>query len=115
MCGVCGEKGHSIKTCLYNYRKLERVYVKSHNCSVCLTKGSKAFCKTECGHYFHITCIKEWLKDNTTCPMCRYQLRDHSEKDTVTRIIEALFENMDPNIVLRENIIELYFENEILI
>tara|TARA_Y100001972_G_scaffold82377_1_gene100268 strand:- start:302 stop:649 length:348 start_codon:yes stop_codon:yes gene_type:complete len=115
MCGVCGEKGHSQKTCLHNYSKLERVSSKNHECSICLTKGNKAFCKTECGHYFHITCIKEWLKDNTTCPMCRYQLTEHSEKDLVTRIIEALFENMDPNIVLRENVIELYFENEILI
>lgn len=115
MCAVCGEKGHSIKTCLYNYNKLERVDAKSHKCSVCLTKGSKVFCKTECGHYFHITCIKEWLKDNTTCPLCRYPLIDTPDKDLIRRLVENLLETLDTTILLRDNVLELYFENEILI
>jgi hypothetical protein len=115
MCGACGEKGHSVKTCLYNYKKLERVGVKSHECSVCLTKGGKAFCKTECGHYFHITCIKEWLKDNTTCPLCRHPLIDTPDKDLIRRLVENLLETLDTTILLRDNVLELYFENEILI
>ena len=115
MCGICGEKGHTAKTCLYNYSKLQRVKDNKHECCVCLSKGSKAFCKTQCDHYFHITCIKEWLKDNTTCPMCRFPLVDIPNNDLVSRIVDSLLENMDPSILLRDNVIELYFENEILI
>lgn len=25
----------------------------------------------ECNHYFHATCIDEWLRMNSTCPLCR--------------------------------------------
>ena len=28
-----------------------------------------------CGHTFHIECIEYWLKDNTTCPICRYDFK----------------------------------------
>lgn len=115
MCGVCGEKGHSVKTCLRDFKTMTRVPMKNHECSICLSKGNKALCKTECEHYFHITCIKEWLKDNSTCPICRRQIINHPEQDLLSRIVEAIFENMDPSIVLTENTIELYFENEILI
>tara|TARA_B100001093_G_C26774639_1_gene991759 strand:+ start:481 stop:1089 length:609 start_codon:yes stop_codon:yes gene_type:complete len=27
-----------------------------------------------CNHYFHIGCIDNWFKDNTTCPVCRHDL-----------------------------------------
>lgn len=25
----------------------------------------------QCGHHFHAACVGKWLKDHTTCPMCR--------------------------------------------
>jgi hypothetical protein len=28
---------------------------------------------TECGHLFHKTCIKEWIKEKPNCPVCRYE------------------------------------------
>jgi hypothetical protein len=30
-----------------------------------------------CNHSFHINCIDEWLAKNTTCPMCRRDLRSN--------------------------------------
>ena len=27
-----------------------------------------------CGHIFHPDCIKPWLKDHNTCPVCRKEL-----------------------------------------
>lgn len=27
-----------------------------------------------CGHVFHMDCIMKWLKDQNTCPFCRYKL-----------------------------------------
>lgn len=45
------------------------------NCSVCLEEldieNTKA---TACGHKFHKDCIKEWLMQSLTCPMCRTEL-----------------------------------------
>ena len=115
MCGVFGEKGHSRKTCLYDYKKLVRVSDKNHECSICLSKVNKPICKTECGHYFHITCIKEWLSKNNTCPLCREKIGDVSPSNVLMILIESLMENIDSNILLTENLVELYFENEILI
>lgn len=43
-------------------------------CSVCLSDYQpKEILKSipECNHYFHATCIDEWLKLNGTCPLCR--------------------------------------------
>jgi hypothetical protein len=40
-------------------------------CCICLIEQSSTFVKTKCNHIFHKECIDEWLKTNTTCPMCR--------------------------------------------
>ncbi|KAM7279691.1 hypothetical protein ACFE04_006825 [Oxalis oulophora] len=43
-------------------------------CPICLSEyQSKEILRTipECNHYFHSTCIDEWLRMNGTCPICR--------------------------------------------
>ncbi|KAK9065163.1 hypothetical protein SSX86_016546 [Deinandra increscens subsp. villosa] len=43
-------------------------------CAICLSDYKpKESLRTipECNHYFHVDCIDEWLKLNTTCPVCR--------------------------------------------
>ncbi|KAL5750093.1 hypothetical protein ACOSP7_024696 [Xanthoceras sorbifolium] len=45
-----------------------------NTCSICLCEYQpKEILRTilECNHYFHITCIDEWLRLNATCPVCR--------------------------------------------
>lgn len=45
-------------------------------CTVCqdnVNMGSKAMVMP-CGHIFHPDCVLPWLKDNNTCPVCRYEL-----------------------------------------
>lgn len=27
--------------------------------------------RTRCGHCFHESCVRKWLRDNSTCPLCR--------------------------------------------
>ena len=27
-----------------------------------------------CRHLFHAACIKQWFKENRTCPVCRYEV-----------------------------------------
>jgi len=42
-------------------------------CTICMDDLSKgdAMGQLECGHAFHKQCIVDWLRENTSCPMCR--------------------------------------------
>jgi E3 ubiquitin-protein ligase AIP2 len=45
-------------------------------CTVCyddIAIGKKGMF-IPCGHIFHPKCIKPWLKEHSTCPVCRYEL-----------------------------------------
>jgi hypothetical protein len=38
-------------------------------CPICLETDNGPWLTTQCGHVFHIACIRKWRQD--TCPMCR--------------------------------------------
>lgn len=41
-------------------------------CSICLGKDADPRSKIKaCGHVFHKTCLNEWAKVNSSCPICR--------------------------------------------
>ena len=88
VCSECGEKGHTSNTCLSMYPSVARAD-RPGECSICLTSTNKPKCVTKCGHHFHISCIKQWLKVNHTCPMCREPLADKHENitDVIIRTI----------------------------
>ena len=58
--------------------KKSSIYFTKHlfSCSICLNETNKdnIIRRLICSHDFHINCIEMWLSDNTTCPMCRYDL-----------------------------------------
>jgi len=63
------------------FRRLEKVSVTGRDmgdCHICMeTFKSGAQCtKLPCEHLFCTACIKEWLKNNNTCPVCRYKFPD---------------------------------------
>ena len=45
------------------------------DCVICLENISdEEFVKTKCNHSFHSGCIKNWLRTNGSCPLCRNKL-----------------------------------------
>ena len=62
------------------YRKKlikKRIGKSTRSCVFCFEK----FQKNEivrffpCKHYFHVHCLKTWFEANTTCPICRFDVK----------------------------------------
>ncbi|XP_006193681.2 E3 ubiquitin-protein ligase RLIM [Camelus ferus] len=52
-------------------------------CSICImeyTEGNKLRI-LPCSHEYHVHCIDRWLSQNSTCPICRGQVVDSSERE----------------------------------
>ncbi|KAL2964605.1 hypothetical protein AAZX31_16G013500 [Glycine max] len=69
---------------------------ESDYCSVCLSqicKGEKAKSLPVCNHRYHVDCIGAWLKNHTTCPLCRNNITDHitQKHKQVKSLGESLF------------------------
>ena len=49
-------------------------------CSICLEeyKNNDIIKKLPCNHIFHSECLKIWLSNKTTCPICRNDLRQNN-------------------------------------
>jgi hypothetical protein len=46
-------------------------------CSICLDtidNDEREIIKTDCSHYFHKKCLKEWFSKSLSCPLCRKNL-----------------------------------------
>ena len=48
------------------------------SCCICLNDVQKneETVLLPCGHMFHWDCCLKWLKNNNTCPMCRFEIKD---------------------------------------
>jgi E3 ubiquitin-protein ligase BIG BROTHER-like protein len=57
-------------------RSVTRHKAGDEKCNICQFEyrdGEKAM-HLPCRHQFHPDCIKEWFKENRTCPVCRYEV-----------------------------------------
>jgi hypothetical protein len=52
-------------------------------CSICqdgYDDGQAMRKITHCSHSFHKSCIDEWFEQNVHCPICRFDIRDHTSE-----------------------------------
>ncbi|XP_031501233.1 uncharacterized protein LOC116264914 isoform X2 [Nymphaea colorata] len=52
---------------------------REKKCSICQEEyeGKDEVGRLNCGHYFHICCIKQWLLQKNACPVCKLAASDH--------------------------------------
>lgn len=67
------EKQQCSNFCCKN-EKVCYVHLEKKECSICLNSIFRNDMVTKCGHVFHERCIKKWLENHTTCPLCRTQI-----------------------------------------
>ena len=73
--GLTGEEIDSLYT--YTQRK-----DSNESCSICMEKFKKGekLIKVDCNHEFHSRCLKLWLTNHKTCPVCRFDIHIRFEE-----------------------------------
>jgi len=55
-------------------------YIKTdETCTICFDDDTEI--KLVCKHSFHVNCINQWLKENETCPYCRWNVYRQPPKE----------------------------------
>ncbi|VVB16048.1 unnamed protein product [Arabis nemorensis] len=69
----CGCKGKEACPWPVAWEKRVATRVVGMDCPICLTELSSSVSRMElsCSHVFHTNCLMKWLKENTSCPICR--------------------------------------------
>ena len=60
-----------------------------NNCSICFETMHWPL-QLQCGHRFHISCLKEWKAHQAVCPLCRGPLRPSPSCTIVGRLALVL-------------------------
>lgn len=75
----CEEK-QDIKCCIcfetYEEKHNTSINSEDHSKSNCCTIKETLFVKTKCNHYYCKSCIDEWFKINSKCPICMHDFND---------------------------------------
>ncbi|KAI3717490.1 hypothetical protein L1987_69136 [Smallanthus sonchifolius] len=65
------------------YLAVERVLLpEDADCCICLStyEDGAELHSLPCNHHFHATCIVKWLKMNSICPLCKYNILKGNEE-----------------------------------
>ena len=65
------------------------------SCPICLEDGVDYI--TDCHHKYHDKCIKQWMKKNNTCPICR-EIINEEFLEYWSRFIKNMLEAPDYDI-----------------
>ena len=75
-------------------KKKETEKIKFHkDCSICQEMLKPTLLK--CGHSFHPTCINKWFAINKSCPICRIDASDKSDKSVDDDWVNVRFDDFD--------------------
>jgi hypothetical protein len=63
-------------------KDVEKFHGENSDCIVCLNSFQSGDLVTTlpCSHVYHSKCIKDWLKTNPTCPVCKYEITKENFK-----------------------------------
>ena len=52
-----------------------RGLVLTQDCPICIEAFQRydQYVELRCGHLYHSTCIRHWLENNESCPLCRHK------------------------------------------
>ena len=77
---ICSFYNNELKKASINSNKILKSFTKvnSHDdCTICMEKlNGKISVKTQCNHIMHRKCLKTWLAESHTCPVCRSKLEE---------------------------------------
>ncbi len=75
----CPQKTPLVREYSYQLYKFNVVKFSENKCMICLCEYTQleAICALIChdSHIFHEDCIREWLKKQNTCPICRHAVQ----------------------------------------
>eukprot|EP00003_Mantamonas_plastica_P005218 TRINITY_DN1417_c0_g1_i7.p1 TRINITY_DN1417_c0_g1~~TRINITY_DN1417_c0_g1_i7.p1 ORF type:complete len:270 (-),score=86.23 TRINITY_DN1417_c0_g1_i7:1585-2394(-) len=72
-----GETGESCVICLMEYEDDEKI------------------CMLPCNHAYHDVCCTEWLKGQTKCPICKFEIREWDGETTTTSTTTTTIEEVE--------------------
>ena len=84
---IINENANNINERLINHeacnpQNIEKIEIQFKNnlyqneCTICLENfnENEILYELKCKHYYHKTCIDDWLSKKRTCPLCRLNL-----------------------------------------
>ena len=78
--------------CLYKSKddcEYCRIHQDKQNCTICLEKINNKKIELSCNHIFHRDCLREWMKQKPSCPVCRRDIPvDKNDLEIVTALEE---------------------------
>ena len=69
-----------------------------NRCSICLGEYQEKEVlriMPKCGHNFHLSCIDEWLRKHSTCPVCRFQIQDSFKAKHMRQAAISMVQSID--------------------
>ncbi|GFY66879.1 hypothetical protein TNIN_179091, partial [Trichonephila inaurata madagascariensis] len=64
----------------------------SETCSICLEEKSTE--SLDCGHVFHVECIRKWLAVKAHCPYCRQEIREKTQWNKILQLMDEFPEEL---------------------
>ena len=56
-----------------------------------------------CKHSFHLDCIKKWVKESATCPMCRKKISSiFIENETPPEVANSIYDLLSEDIIFED-------------